>query len=161
MFTLLFAVIWQFILFVIIVSAVCYIGYWGLVGLALIVYAPSLHSQSPRSWIATHCSHNSNPVGNQGSTTTSKSKLLIGQRGQFWQKCHFSPCPLHRYSIGRTLTVPIFRLVSLTAFLKRFNPERIDRWGGLLLRAAKVLVATRKGRIGPRSNTLSRSSVLD
>ena len=30
MFTLLFAVIWQFILFVIIVSAVCYIGYWGL-----------------------------------------------------------------------------------------------------------------------------------
>ena len=100
MFTLLFAVIWQFILFVIIVSAVCYIGYWGLVGLALIVYAPSLHSQSPRSWIATHCSHNSNSVGNQGSTTTSKSKLLIGQRRQFWQKCHFSPCPLHRYSIG-------------------------------------------------------------
>jgi len=40
MFTLLFAVMWQFILFVIIVSAVCYIGYWGLVGLALIVYAP-------------------------------------------------------------------------------------------------------------------------
>lgn len=106
--------------------------------------------------MATHCSHNSNPVGNQGSTTTSKSKLLIGQRGQFWQKCHFSPCPLHRYSIGRTLTVPIFRLVSLTAFLKRFNPERIDRWGGLLLRAAKVLVATRKGRIGPRSNIPER-----
>jgi hypothetical protein len=49
MFTLLFAGIWKFILFVIIVSAVCYIGYWGLVGLALIVYAPSLHSQSPRS----------------------------------------------------------------------------------------------------------------
>jgi hypothetical protein len=41
MFTPLFAVIWQFILFVIIVSAgLLYIGYWGLVALALIVYAP-------------------------------------------------------------------------------------------------------------------------
>jgi hypothetical protein len=48
-FTLLFAAIWQFILFVMIVSAVCYIGDWGSVGLALIVYALSLHSQSPRS----------------------------------------------------------------------------------------------------------------
>src|SRR6478672_6873342 len=91
--------------------------------------------------MATHCSHNSNSVGNQG--TTSKSKLLMANGDNFGKSATFPHALCIDIPLGRTLTVPIFRLVSLTSFLKRFNPRRIDRWGGLL-RAAKVLVATRK-----------------